>query len=90
MTGRRGAAGTVVATGALCSAVLTGRVAAHGGETTGIHDAPLALGLFCVGLVLVGASLYADERGHLDRRYVDVGVVVGFLAVVLGIPAYWL
>ncbi|MFC4405438.1 hypothetical protein [Haloarchaeobius iranensis] len=90
MSGRWRTGARAVTTAVLCGTALTGGVAAHGGETTGLHDAPLALGLFGFGVVLVGVSLYADARRDLDRQYVDAGVVVGFLAVVLGIPAYWL
>ena len=90
MSGRSRTGTGAVTTAVLCVLALTGRAAAHGGETTGIHDTPLALGLFGFGVVLVGVSLYADERGDLDRQYVDAGVLVGFLAVVLGIPASWL
>lgn len=83
---RRGTVAGVLA----ALAVPVGRVAAHGGETTGLHDAPLAVGLFLTGVAVVAASLYADERTDAPRRYVDAGVGVGALAALLGIPAYWL
>jgi len=70
--------------------VAVGRAAAHGGERTGLHDAPLAVALFLAGVTVLAASLYADERTDAPRRYVDAGVGVGALAALLGIPAYWL
>jgi hypothetical protein len=73
---------------ALCA--LAGRASAHGGETTGPHDAPVAIALFGCGVVLVGASVGLEELRDVDRRYVDAGVVLGLVVGLAGIAAYWL
>lgn len=72
------------------AALLLARPAlAHGGETTGPHDAPLSLGLFLVGASVLGASVYLDARGDLDRRFADAGVFAGLGATLTAIILYW-
>jgi len=64
-------------------------VPAHGSETTGPHDAPLAIGLFLVGASVLGASVYLDARGGVDRRFADAGVFAGLGATLSAIILYW-
>lgn len=70
--------------------VLAGQASAHGGETTGPHDLPLAVTLFVGGTALTGASVYLDATRDVDRRHADVGVFIGLAVGLLGIAAYWL
>lgn len=67
-----------------------GRVRAHGSETTGPHDEPIAIVLFGCGVVCVSVSLFIDATRDADRRHVDAGVFIGLVAGLAGIALYWL
>jgi hypothetical protein len=75
---------------AVALAGLAGRAAAHGGETTGPHDAPLAVAIGAVGIGLVAVSVYFDASRDLNRQYVDGAVFLGIAAALVGIALYWL
>ena len=69
-------------------ATCSGTALAHGGETTGPHDALPAVGLFLVGAAVLAASVYLDSRATIDRQYADAGVFAGIIAILASILLY--
>lgn len=69
---------------------LPGSVRAHGGATTtGAHDLA-AVVLFLLGVVAVGAGVSLERWRDIDRRSVDVAVLLGVVAVLAAPAVYWL
>jgi hypothetical protein len=79
-----------VATVVAAVAALAGRATAHGGETTGPHDAPIAVAVGAGGVALVASAVYLDASRDLNRQYVDGAVFLGIAAALVGIALYWL
>jgi len=76
----------LVATGLL---VAVTPVVAHEGHGDGRATGP-ALGVgpslaFLISLLVVGTAIYLDHRGSIDRRWVDVGALVGVLGALVSV-----
>ena len=62
--------------------------ARHGQEDpTGTSALPL--GLFVVGVIVAGTSVYLDEVGDVPRRGADAGVFAGIALVAVGLSAFF-
>jgi hypothetical protein len=69
-------------------AACSGTALAHGGQTTGPHDALPAVGVFLAGAAVLGVSVFFDARAAVDRRYADVGVFAGLGAIIASVLLY--
>lgn len=64
-------------------------VAAHGGGAPTGDRARMAGGLLVVGALFLVGSIYLDSRTTGNDTRVDVGIVVGTLALLAGLGLFW-
>jgi peptidoglycan/LPS O-acetylase OafA/YrhL len=62
--------------------------ARHGSEEDPTGVSALPLGLFVVGVLVAGTSVYLDEVGDVPRKAADAGVFAGIALVAVAATAF--